>query len=92
MLLPTQRNQLELGLMVVEQFWNKGFASEICKHLSEYATQHKTIEKSIAKTIMDNIASMKTLQKFGFQKSRTFLVPNLVSNITVELQSFEPNI
>ncbi|WP_347175390.1 GNAT family N-acetyltransferase [Polaribacter uvawellassae] len=55
----------EIGYRFLEKFWNKGYATEICKGLILYC---KTIgiKKIIGYVVDKNIASIKIIEKQGF--------------------------
>ncbi len=62
MLLPQASGDIELGYMIVQEMWGRGFASEICARLME----HAGLRKVIARCDPSNEASLKILKKLGF--------------------------
>ena len=62
----------EIGFMLDKSYWNQGFATEIALRLIKYAKNELGVSKVIASTDVDNIASVKVLQKIGMRPSDTF--------------------
>lgn len=68
MLLPITDKDYEIGFMVNQSYWGKGFGLEVCRELSSKAILCDHIEKIIAKVSASNTASKKLLQKCLFIK------------------------
>lgn len=70
----------DTGLMIGrKEFWGKGLAIEAWGLLIEYAFDRLGLRKIIAGVIDGNVASLKTLQKLGFQIEGTLRQEVLVS-------------
>lgn len=90
MLLPTQDNALELGFMLVQKNWGKGYATEIAQALINYAQTNK-VGRIIATTNLDNTSSIRVLEKLGFKYVKNTFVPDKVFGGEIEVKSFELN-
>ncbi len=55
----------EIGYRFLEKFWNKGYATEICKGLILYC-KSIGIKKIVGYVVDKNIASIKIIEKQGF--------------------------
>ncbi len=66
MLLKRENEHPELGFMLVQTEWNKGFASEIAGALKKYAFEDLNFKRLLAKTDPQNLASIRVLEKIGF--------------------------
>lgn len=88
MLIPNDDGSLELGFMIVQSQWRKGFATEIGKVLVDYG-RSRSIAVITATTNIDNFASMSVLTKLGFHYSRNIKVPEKVLDGEVELKVYE---
>ncbi len=49
-----------------DEYWHKGYGSELLSGLLDYLHQHPFIEKLVGGVDQDNIASAKLLEKVGF--------------------------
>lgn len=56
-----------IGYNILPSFWNKGYASEITKHLVKALFENFEIERIEALTMVENIASRKVLENKGFK-------------------------
>ncbi len=88
MLLPTQTGELELGFMLVSDKWNRGFATEVGRALMDFAQSNKAV-RIFARTSLDNIASIRVLEKLGFLYSRKISVTEAGFEGQIELKVFE---
>lgn len=66
-------SQIEIGYMLVENYWGKGLGTQICKALTSYCLTADVNKDIAALTDLDNIGSQKVLLKSGFKR-----VDNLV--------------
>lgn len=57
----------EIGYWIGQDFWGKGYASEICRALIDWAKKHRTIKRLVAQTAQENVGSRKLLEKLGFE-------------------------
>lgn len=58
--------EAHIGYLLAEEFWGKGFASELLQGFITQATQSECWEKLIGGVERSNVASAKLLQKMGF--------------------------
>ena len=63
---PDEKGALEVGYGIVEDFRNRGFATEALKALSEWLLQQPEVEKLTAECLEENVASMRVLSKSGY--------------------------
>jgi [ribosomal protein S5]-alanine N-acetyltransferase len=60
---------VEIGYTLLEEFWGKGFGSEIAKTLMDFLIS-KTEKRNIYALIEpENIGSVKIVERLGFQKT-----------------------
>ncbi|MBU2713656.1 GNAT family N-acetyltransferase [Zooshikella harenae] len=57
---------LNIGYLLNEQYWGKGYASELLTHLIEYLRKEKRIKRLIAGVEIENKSSIRLLTKCGF--------------------------
>lgn len=60
-------NELELGYLIVRDFWGQGLATEITQGIARYAFEHFGVEHIKAVVAPENLASQQVLLKSGFQ-------------------------
>lgn len=60
-------NQLELGYIIAERFWRKGYGTEICHSLIEYGFGKLRLQKITARMFSQNIASIRLSEKCNMQ-------------------------
>ncbi|TJZ63188.1 GNAT family N-acetyltransferase [Sphingobacterium olei] len=56
----------EIGYILEERFWGKGYGTQICTHMLELATSIDPTKNVIGIIDPENKASKKLLEKFGF--------------------------
>ena len=61
------RYTAELGYWLAEPFWNKGIMTEAVKLMTDYAFEHLNLNRIFAQPYDRNQASMRVLEKAGFQ-------------------------
>jgi len=61
------RSVLEIGYLLKQVFWNKGFGTKICETLLERAAEKAPKDDIIGVIDPDNMASKRLLEKFGFR-------------------------
>ena len=66
----------EIGFMLNKDYWNKGYATEISLKLIEYTKRKYVDSKIIASTNIENMASIKVLEKIGMKRSQNHLLKN----------------
>ena len=75
------RNEAELGYMLLPEFWGRGLGDEIAKHLLEVAISDPDLKRVYAITDPDNIASRKILLKNGFVSEEVGKIDGLPSEV-----------
>ncbi|KAL3801522.1 hypothetical protein HJC23_000960 [Cyclotella cryptica] len=74
------RDVARLGYCFAKDEWGKGYATEACKRIMDLAKE-SGVRKLVAPVHPDNIASIRVLEKCGFQEdlsaSETYFFPNL---------------
>lgn len=78
--------ELELGYMIIQKYWNKGFTTEICKALSQYA-KGKT-KGLMAKVSLENHSSTRVLEKVGFTFTEVKAFPDRITGELKDLRVF----
>lgn len=61
------RTQLEIGYILKESYWGKGYGTQICSELLALAARTNPTTSIIGIIDPANIASRKLLEKFGFK-------------------------
>lgn len=56
----------EIGYWLGQEYWGKGYATEVVQKLISIAKESKNFHKLFARTFEGNLASEKVLQKNGF--------------------------
>lgn len=79
----------ELGYMIVPEYWGQGFASEIALCLADYGMQTLKYKGISACTDLDNIPSIRVLEKAGFKYAGTLTKPDAVLGGDCVLKVFE---
>lgn len=67
MLKKTTSADPEIGFMLPQSQWAKGYASEVSAALLHYAFVTLKVSRVIAKTLADNFASRRVLEKIGMR-------------------------
>jgi ribosomal-protein-alanine N-acetyltransferase len=62
----------EIGYRFIEEYWGKGYATEICKGLITYC-KSVGIKKIVGYVVDENIASAKILKRFNFTEVKKFI-------------------
>ncbi len=70
--------EAEIGYTVAPQYQGNGIATEIVRALAEFLQTETPTQRIIAKTDPDNIASIKVLERIGFEK-----ISHLVKSIQI---------
>lgn len=60
---------IDLGYRFKRQYWGNGYATEAALTCINYAFAHLGVEKITAKAHIDNLASLKVIEKCGMQFS-----------------------
>lgn len=59
-------NRCVIGYNLLPQYWNRGYATEITKHLVKHSFEFLDIERIEALALQINTASCRVLEKSGF--------------------------
>ncbi len=59
---------LELGYILDNKYWNRGYGTEICEGLLNYGFNVLGLEKIIARMYPENIGSIRICEKLNFVK------------------------
>ena len=62
------RINAEIGYWIGEPYWGNGYAAEAIKQLVEIAFNQEPIQRVYANIFEYNMASMRVLEKVGFEK------------------------
>lgn len=68
---PDSNRQVEVGYGFLESEWGKGYATEAVERLLNWAFQVKAVEKVTAETDLNNIGSIRVLEKLEMEKTKT---------------------
>ena len=63
-----KRNSCEIGYGISPKFWNKGLFSEVIEHVIPELFKRYHFHRIFVKTHVDNLSSIKGLEKNGFVK------------------------
>jgi [ribosomal protein S5]-alanine N-acetyltransferase len=58
----------EIGYWVAEDYWGKGIATAALHQMTDYGFINRNIRKLYAPVLAPNIASMRVLEKCGYQR------------------------
>lgn len=67
---PDDQQQVEIGYGLLEQYWNKGYATEAMNALIEWALANEEIEKVTAETERSNKSSIRVLEKIKMKRAQ----------------------
>jgi ribosomal-protein-alanine N-acetyltransferase len=74
------KDTARIGYVLAKDKWGKGYATEACMRIIDYAKEIG-VRRLVAPMHPDNIASIRVLEKCGFQEdsdaSETYFLPNL---------------
>lgn len=57
--------EIEIGFFLKRSAWGRGYATEVCKRLLQFAFQEVSLNEVVASVDEDNVASKKVLEKCG---------------------------
>lgn len=63
-----EQQQAEVGYWIGMSHWNKGYASEACVGMTQWAMQSLGLQRLYARCLMENPASGRVLVKSGYQQ------------------------
>lgn len=58
-----ESNEIDLGYRFKKKYWGNGYASEAASTCISYAFEHLEVQKIIARAHIDNLASLKVIEK-----------------------------
>lgn len=61
------RAETEIGFRILVKHWDRGYATEGCRELLKYAFEHLGLDRVVAITELENLASKKVLEKSGLK-------------------------
>lgn len=64
--------EAEVGYLLLPEYWGKGYGSEIARELLTKAEETKSIQRVVATTDPNNIASKKILLNSGFESCKIY--------------------
>lgn len=59
----------ELGYMIAPELWNRGYATEVCRFIIDYARENTDFEELYCRIDEKNEASVRLAKKLGFTNS-----------------------
>ncbi len=65
-------NYFDLGYRLIRKYWGKGYASEAAASCVNYGFTNLMVSEIYAIADVDNIASVKVLERTGFRRMQTF--------------------
>jgi len=63
-------NEYDLGYRFIENYWGKGYATEAARGVLEYCRQHLVGRRIVGKAFIENVGSIRVLEKIGMQFER----------------------
>ncbi len=67
-----KNHQAEIGYWLGEPFWGQGIATEALKQMTVHAFDTMNVKKLFAPVLKPNIASMRVLEKCGYEREGEF--------------------
>jgi [ribosomal protein S5]-alanine N-acetyltransferase len=64
-------NEYDLGYRFIQNYWGKGYATEAACGVLEYCRQHLMGKRIVGKALLENVGSIRVLEKIGMQFERT---------------------
>lgn len=74
-------DEIEVGYRFHQSYWGKGIATEVCQALVEHGFNRAGLQKIVAITHPDNIASQRVLQKCGLSFEKVWLYGQMKVNL-----------
>ena len=59
----------EMGYMIAPELWNRGYATEVCSFIIDYARENTDFEELYCRIDERNVASVRLAKKLGFVKN-----------------------
>lgn len=80
-------NKLELGYIIDTKHTNKGFGTETCKALIDYAFKHLKTKSLIARMYANNYPSIKLSEKCGMTKYEQGIADNGANYLSYKISN-----
>jgi [ribosomal protein S5]-alanine N-acetyltransferase len=75
-----EADEIDLGYRLMQNFWGNGYAYEAAKHTLDYGFNQLRLKTIVGRAHVENIASLKILEKIGMQ----FIKEEVVDNCPVK--------
>jgi [ribosomal protein S5]-alanine N-acetyltransferase len=75
-----EANEIDLGYRLMQNFWGNGYAYEAAKHTLDYGFNMLHLKTIVGRAHIENIVSLKILEKIGMQ----FIKEEVVDNCPVK--------
>lgn len=79
----SEKIELEIGYLIDQKYWGKGYGTEICKVLIDYGFSKLQLQQMIAGMYKANTASAAISKKSGMQ-----LIKEGVTSLGIEFQEY----
>lgn len=89
MLLTTNLEFPELGFMIDKELWGQGLTTEIADSLVQFGKSELKLKGIVARTNLENVASIRVLEKVGFRFIKIISAPNKVTGGEIPVKLFE---
>lgn len=66
-LIVNEEGEDEIGFRLLEKYWGNGYGQEAADALCKYAFEAKNIQTLVAYVFVDNVGSVKILERAGFK-------------------------
>ena len=70
------RDEIDLGYRLMQQYWGKGYAFEAAKNTLDYGFKELHLKTIVGRAHIENTASLKILEKIGMQYIKDDVVNN----------------
>lgn len=77
----SERDEIDLGYRFKKQYWEKGYATEAANTCISYGFVHLNLQRIIARAHVENIASLKVIEKCGMK----FLKQDVIDGSPVKM-------
>ena len=92
-----EQPDIEVAYRLHKKYWGKGYGTELAKALIQWGFQHLSVDKIIAGTEQENIASQKVLKKAGLDyrgktkwyDGRELFLYEIYRNDSIELVAYD---
>lgn len=86
-------DETDIGFRFFEEHWNKGFATESAKACIDYGFKNLNLKTIVGRAMLENIASIKVLEKIGLSFEKEFNFDNQHKGVIykIEKQKSNPN-